>query len=83
MVNHLSGHSAIDADVFAGDESRLVGAEEQHHIGDVHRVAHTTCGLLCGIRSIVFLIVCVNPARRDGVDPCLASKRDGKGMGEG
>ena len=39
MVNHLSGHTAVDAYILACDESRLVRAEEQHHIGDIHRVA--------------------------------------------
>ena len=39
MVNHLPGHASVDADILACDESRLVGAEEQHHIGDIHRVA--------------------------------------------
>ena len=39
MVNHLPGHAAVDADILACDESRLVGAEEQHQIGDIHRVA--------------------------------------------
>ena len=39
MINHLPGHATVDADILACDESRLVGAEEQHHIGDIHRVA--------------------------------------------
>ena len=39
MVNHLPAHATVDADVLACDESCLVGAEEQHHIGDIHRVA--------------------------------------------
>lgn len=72
MINHLSGHAAVDADVLACNESCLVRAEEQHHIGDVHRVAHTSCRLLYGIWTIVFLIVCVNPSWRNGVDPCPA-----------
>ena len=28
MVNHLSGHATVDADILACDESCLVGAEE-------------------------------------------------------
>ena len=35
VVYHLTGHAAVDADVLAGDEAGLVGAEIQHHIGDV------------------------------------------------
>ena len=29
VVDHLAGHAAVDADVLAGDEARLVGAEEE------------------------------------------------------
>ena len=57
MVNHLPGHATVDADVLACDESCLVGAEEQHHIGDVHRVANTSCRLLHRICAIVLLII--------------------------
>ena len=39
MINHLPGHATVDANILACDESRLVRAEEQHHIGDIHRVA--------------------------------------------
>ena len=39
MVNHLSGHTAVDAYILACNEAGFVGAEEQHHIGDIHRVA--------------------------------------------
>ena len=39
MVNHLTGHASVDADILACDEAGFVGAEEQYHIGDVHRVA--------------------------------------------
>ena len=72
VVNHLPGHATVDADIFACDESCLVRTEEQHHIGNVHRVAHTSCRLLYGICTFIFLIVRVNPSRRNGVDPCLA-----------
>ena len=72
MVNHLSGHTAVDADVFACDEPGLVRAEEKHHVGDVHRVAHTPCRLLHSIRAVVGLEVRVYPSRRNGVDPGFA-----------
>ena len=39
MVNHLTGHASVDADILACDEAAFVRAEEQHHIGDIHRVA--------------------------------------------
>ena len=39
MVDHLAGHAAVDADVFAGDEAGLVAREVKHHVRDVERVA--------------------------------------------
>ena len=83
MVNHLTGHASVDADILACDEAAFVRAEEQHHIGDVHRVANTSCRLLHSICAFVFLKVRVYPSRRNGVDPYLATKRDSKGVGEG
>ena len=74
MVNHLPGHATVDANILACDESCLVGAEEQHHIGDVHRVANTSCRLLHCICAIVLLIISVYPSWRNGVDPCLVPK---------
>ena len=35
MVDHKPGLTAVDADVFAGDETGFVGSQEQHHVGDV------------------------------------------------
>ena len=35
VVDHLAGHSTVDADVLAGDEAGLVGTELLQHIGDV------------------------------------------------
>ena len=37
VIDHLMGHATVDADVLAGDEAGLVGTEEQHHVGYVHR----------------------------------------------
>ena len=83
MVNHLTGHASVDADILACDEAVFVGAEEQHHIGDVHRVANTSCRLLHSICAFVFLKVRVYPSRRNGVVFCLAPKRYENSMGEG
>ena len=43
------GHATVDADVLSRDETRLVGTEEKHHVGDVQRITDTTDGLLNGI----------------------------------
>ena len=40
------GHATVDADVLARDETRLVGTEIEHHVGNVQRIADTTDGLL-------------------------------------
>ena len=46
MIYHLSGHAAIDTYVLTRDETSLVRAEKEHHIGDVHWVAHKVVTLL-------------------------------------
>lgn len=53
MVNHLAGHAAIDADVFAGNESGFVRTQVQYHIGDVHRISYAAGWVLGGIGSII------------------------------
>ena len=75
VIDHLFCHAAVDADIFAGDETRLVRAEEEHHVGDVHRVAHAACGVLRGVRALVFRAGGVDPSGGYGIDadpPCKA-----------
>ena len=62
VINHKSSLTAIDADVLAGDEACLVGCQEQHHIGDIQRIAHPACGLLNGIGTLVNGVGCIYPA---------------------
>ena len=76
MVDHLAGHAAVDADVLAGDEAGLVGAEIQHHVGDIQRVPHPTRWLLHGVRTLIDCVLSVNPARGDGVDAHLPRQTD-------
>ena len=66
MVNHLAGHAAVDANVFAGNESGLVAGKIKHHVGDIQRVADAACGLLRGIGAFVDLEIRIDPARRNG-----------------
>ena len=82
MVNHLSGHSTIYADVLACDETCLFGTEEKYHVGNVERIADTSCRLLIGIGTLIYFIVRIYLSRRDGIDTSLACKTDGKGMCE-
>ena len=49
VVDHEPCLAAVDADVFAGEEAGLVGGQEQHHVGNVHRVAHPSGRLLDGV----------------------------------
>lgn len=65
MINHLSGHATVDADVFACDESCLVRAEKQHHIGNVQWIANTSCRLLHRICALIFLIVSIYPGEME------------------
>ncbi len=48
MVDHLLGHAAVDADILARDESRLVGCEEENYVYDVEWIADTTSEVLRG-----------------------------------
>ena len=82
MVDHQTGHAAIDADVLACDETCLVGAKEEHHVGDVEGIADTSCGLLNGIGTLIDGVGGVDPSRGDGVDAHLSGKTDCQGMGQ-
>ena len=83
VVDHLAGHATVDADVLAGDEAGLVGAEIQHHIGDVQGIAHAARRLLHGIGTLIDGVLSVNPARGDGVDAHLPRQTDRQRVGQG
>ena len=72
MINHLTGHSAIDTDVFARDETSLIGAKVKNHVGNIQRIAHTTSWLLHSIGTFINSVGGVYPSRRDRVDTDLA-----------
>ena len=82
VVDHEPGLSAVDADVFAGDEARLVGCQEQNHMGNVQGIAHPSGGLLGGIRAFIDPIVRINPAGTDGVDPHPSGEAHRQRMGQ-
>ena len=83
MVDHLAGHAAVDADVLAGDEASLVGAEIQHHVGDVQGIAHAARRLLHSVRAFIDCVLGVDPARGDGVDAHLPRQTDRQRVGQG
>ena len=53
VVDHESCHTAVDADILPCDEPRHIRAEVQHHIGNIGRRTHPTCGLLGGVGALV------------------------------
>ena len=83
VVDHLAGHSDVDADVLADDEAGLVGAETQHHVGDVQRVLYPTRRLPHGVRTLLDDVLGVDPAWGDGVDTCLSGQPDSQRVGQG
>ena len=82
MVYHLTGHAAVDTDVLACDEARLVGTEIEHHVRNIQGIAHTPDWLLHGIGTLVNGIGGVNPTRRNAVHANLARQTYGKSMGQ-
>ena len=82
MIYHLSGHAAINTDVLACDETSLVRAEEEHHIGYVQRIANSSCRLLNGIGTFIDSVGCVNPSRRDAVYTNLSGKTDSQSVSQ-
>ena len=82
MIYHLLGYTTVDTDILACDESCLVGEEEQHHIGNIKRIAHTSAGLLISLGAFVDLIGRFYPPRRYGVHTHLTSKARCQSMSE-
>ena len=62
MVDHVTGHAAVYADVFAGDKTGLRGAEEEHSVGDIERISHAAYGMLVGIGTCIFCKCGVDPS---------------------
>ena len=83
MVNHEPGHATVDTDVFAGDETGLVGTEEQRHCRDVLGLSHPAYGLLGGVRAGDIAVGSVDPTGRNTVQPGFARKAHGHGVGQG
>ena len=82
MIDHLPCHSAIDTYIFTCDKSGFIRAEEEHHIGDIHRVSHPARRVLGSVRAGVFSVRGVDPARRDGIDADFSGECDGHGVGQ-
>lgn len=74
MVDHQFCHPAVDTDIFAGDEPRFIRAQIQNHVGDIQRVADPASRLLDSIWALVYLMLRVDPAGRNGIDTNLSGK---------
>ena len=82
VVCHLTGHAAVNADVLACDEARLVGTEIEHHVCNIQGIAHTSDWLLHGVGTLVNGIGGVNPTGRNTVHAYPARQTYGKSMGQ-
>ena len=51
VVDHEPGHSAVDTDILACNESGIVRAKVQYHGSNIFRLADTAGRLLYGIRT--------------------------------
>jgi hypothetical protein len=47
------GHAAVDTDVLACDEARLVGTKIEHHVCNIQGITHTPGWLLYGVWTLV------------------------------
>lgn len=66
VIDHQFCLTAVDTDVLTGDEAGFFRCQKQRHIGNIQRIAHTTCRLLDGIRVSVNRVGGINPAGTDG-----------------
>ena len=83
MVNHLAGHAAVYANVFAGDKASFGGAEVKHHVGYVCGGTHAPGGVLGNICAGVGGTAGFYPPRGDGVNAHAPGQRNGERMSEG
>lgn len=82
VIDHKTGHSAVDADILTGDETSLVGTEVEDHIRNVHRIADTTGRLLHGIRTFLDCVSSIYPTGRNRVDAHLPGQAHGKSVSQ-
>ncbi len=63
MVNHLTGHSPVNANIFASDESRFFARKEKQHVGNIERIPDAARRLLSGIGAIINFEIRIDPTR--------------------
>ena len=63
MVDHQFRHAAVNAYILSGNESCLIRAEIQDHIGNIQRIPDSSGRLLQGIRASIYSVRCIDPAR--------------------
>ena len=82
MIYHLSSHAAINTDVLTRDETSLVRAKKEYHIGYIQWIANTSSRLLNGIGTFIDGVGRVNPSRRYAVYTHLSCKTDCQGVSQ-
>src|ERR1700732_1585713 len=86
LVDHLSGHAAVDHETGSGHETRSVAIEEKGgHFRDVLGPAHASCRMLEMVLApqLLFLLTSHDdPAGADAVHPHLGSEADRQGVGQ-
>ena len=82
MIYHLSSHAAINTDVLTRDETSLVRAKKEYHIGYIQWIANTSSRLLNGIGTFIYSVGSINPPRRYTVYSHLSSKTDCQGVSQ-
>ena len=80
VVDHETGLTAVDADVFTCDEAGLVRGKKQDHICNIHGIAHSSYRLLEGIGALVDRVPGFDPAGGYGVDTDFPGKTHCQGM---
>lgn len=83
MIDHLSCHTAVDANIFTRDKACHIRAEIEHHVCNIERITHPARRLLDCIRTMIDGKPVINSAGRYGIDAHLPCKADGKRVCQG
>ena len=71
VIDHLTCHTAVNADILARNKTCHIGIEIEHH-RLILRIANSACRLLHSICPLIYSIVIIDPTGRDGIDPRTA-----------
>ena len=83
MIYHLTGHATVDTDILTSDKTCLVRTKEKRHVGNVHRIAHTSCRLLNGMWAFIDGLGRIYLAWRNRIDTNLSCQTHSQRMSQG